>query len=197
MNAKYRALASIGAAAVLAVVLVPAASACGANPAFQGPLTPQQLSEDPMNPMAGASPESLLRDQQASANGRRPSIVGMWKISEHSGGQQIDFGYAQWHSDGTEFYNSGGFAPATQNYCLGVWAETEPRTYQVNHFALMYDMSGTYTGIINILETVRLSPGGTRYSGRFTINVYDTAGNQTKHVTGQVTGERVTLDTTP
>jgi hypothetical protein len=132
----------------------------------------------------------------------------MWKITELSmgnashnppiqDGTQIDFGYAQWHSDGTEFYNSGGFAPATQNYCLGVWLQTGNYKYQVNHFALTYDMTGVYTGIINILETITISVGGTKYSGTFTINAYDTKGNQVNHLTGQVTGERVTIDTAP
>jgi opacity protein-like surface antigen len=210
MKTKYRAMVSVCGAAVLAVVLVPAASACGApGPAFfEGPFAIQQLKADSKNPLEGVSAESLLRDQRASGNGSPASIVGMWKITELSmgntthnppipDGTQIDFGYAQWHSDGTEFYNSGGFAPATQNYCLGVWAATGTNTYQVNHFALTYDMTGVYTGIINILETLTISPGGTRYSGTFTINAYDTKGNQVNHLTGQVTGVRVTLDTTP
>jgi hypothetical protein len=163
---------------------------------------------DPNDPMAGASADMVLRDQHAAASGRTASIVGMWKITELSmgnmnhvppiaDGTQLDFGYAQWHPDGTEFYNSGGFAPATQNYCLGVWVQTGINRYQVNHFALTYDMTGVYTGIINILETVTVSVGGTKYSGTFTINAYDTNGNQVNHLTGQVTGERVTIDTTP
>jgi hypothetical protein len=208
MKTIYRATASTCGVAILAVVLVPAANACGVPLQFVGPAAIQQLKENPRDALEGASAESLLRDQQAAAYGSSASIVGMWKITELSmgntthnppipDGTQIDFGYAQWHSDGTEFYNSGGFAPATQNYCLGVWAATGTNTYQVNHFALTYDMTGTYTGIINILETLTLSPGGTRYSGTFTINAYDTKGNQVNHLTGQVTGIRVTLDTTP
>ena len=210
MKTNYRVMASVYGAAVLAVVVVPAASACGAlaSASFEGPSAIQQLRVNPKNPLEGASAEGLLRDEHASANGSPASIVGMWKVTELSmgnmahnppipDGTQIDFGYAQWHSDGTEFYNSGGFAPATQNYCLGVWAATGTNTYQVNHFALTYDMTGVYTGINNILETLTVSPGGTRYSGTFTINAYDTKGNQVNHLTGQVTGVRVTLDTAP
>jgi hypothetical protein len=207
MKTMYGALASICGAAVVALTLVPAASACGALPVtLGGPIA--QLRTIANDSLEAASAESLVRDQRAAANGTPASIVGMWKVTELSmgntthnpsipDGTQIDFGYAQWHSDGTEFYNSGGFAPATQNYCLGVWAETGTNTYQVNHFALTYDMTGVYTGIINILETLSVSPGGTRYAGTFTINAYDTKGNQVNHLTGQVTGVRVTLDTTP
>lgn len=207
MKTKHGAMASICGATVVALILIPAASACGALPAtFTGPI--EALRAISNNPLEGVSAESLFRDQRAAANGNPASIVGMWKVTELSmgntthnppipDGTKIDFGYSQWHSDGTEFYNSGGFAPATQNYCLGVWGTTGTNTYQVNHFALTYDMTGVYTGVINILETLTVSPGGTRYSGTFTINAYDTNGNQVNHLTGQVNAVRVTLDTTP
>ena len=58
-------------------------------------------------------------------------------------------------------------------------------------------MTGVYTGIINILETITVSPGGTKYSGTFTTNAYDTNGNQVNHLTGQVSGTRATVDTAP
>ncbi len=208
MKTIYRAAALTCGAAVFAALFAPAASACAGSDWSEKSLRIQQLKQDPFDVMEGASAEGALNDTQASAHGRVASIVGMWKITELSKGNtnhnpsipdgaQIDFGYAQWHSDGTEFYNSGGFAPATQNYCLGVWVETSHNKYQVNHFALTYDLAGVYTGIINIRETVSVSPGGTKYSGTFTINAYDTTGNQVNHLTGQVTGERVTLDTAP
>ena len=202
---KYSLLAS--GPIVMAMMLVPAASACGTLPTTFGNLT-QPLRVTANDALEGVSADSLARDQRAAANGAPASIVGMWKVTELSmgntghnpsiaDGTQIDFGYSQWHSDGTEFYNSGGFAPATQNYCLGVWGAIGTNTYQVNHFALTYDLTGVYTGVINILETLTVSPGGTRYSGTFIINAYDTKGNQVNHLTGQVTGVRVTLDTTP
>jgi hypothetical protein len=43
---------------------------------------------------------------------------------------------------------------------------------------------------------VTVSPGGTALSGTFVETVFDTNGNQTDHVTGQVTAERITVDTT-
>lgn len=208
MKTIYRATVLACGAAVSVTLLAPLASACG-GPDWSGkPLIIQQLKQDPFDAMEGASADSALRDADSAAHGRGASIVGMWKIKElafgnrdHTppipDGTQIDFGYAQWHGDGTEFYNSGGFAPATQNYCLGVWVETSHNKYQVNHFALTYDMGGHYTGIINIRETVSVSPGGTKYSGTFTINAYDLTGSEVNHLTGQVTGERVTLDTAP
>src|SRR5690349_15288093 len=35
------------------------------------------------------------------------SIVGLWSFKMVSGGQTVDFGYQEWHSDGTELLNSG------------------------------------------------------------------------------------------
>ena len=113
-------------------------------------------------------------------------------------GVLIDFGYTQWHSDGTELLNSGGRAPATENFCMGVWVQTGRYTYQLSHFALSYDATtGLLNGRVNILETVTLSPGGTLFSGTFAITSYDTNGNKVgTTLTGQVTATRVTVDTT-
>ena len=88
-----------------------------------------------------------------------PSIVGMWAVTFHSGGHVIDFGYAQWHSDGTEIMFSGGRAPATGDVCMGVWAQ-DGATYNVNHFALGYDTSGTLNSKVNIKEQLTLSAAG-------------------------------------
>jgi len=53
------------------------------------------------------------------------AIVGFWKVTFVAQGNPgipdgavIDFGYAQWHGDGTEILNSSR-PPATGNFCLG------------------------------------------------------------------------------
>src|SRR5260370_42318683 len=80
------------------------------------------------------------------------SIVGLWKVTFTAGGTMVDWGYAQWHSDGTEIMNSGGRSPAAQNFCLGVWEETGPSSYKLNHVELSYDAA---TGPLNPIVTVR------------------------------------------
>jgi hypothetical protein len=139
------------------------------------------------------------------------SPVGMWNIqfiSQGNGGHNppipdgalIDFGYAQWHSDGTEIMNSGGHAANTGNFCLGVWARTGMFTYEVSHFALSYDgTSGALVAKINIREQITLDPSGNELSGTFTINVYaPTGGQQVDHLVGTIAATRVTVDqTTP
>jgi hypothetical protein len=124
-----------------------------------------------------------------------PSIVGMWDVSFLSGNATIDFGYQVWHADGTEFMNSGGRAPSTQNFCLGVWEKTGPFTYKLNHFALSYDTSGVLNARVNIKETVTVDFKGNTYSGPFTIDAYDPNTNALlQHVAGTITGKRITVD---
>lgn len=135
--------------------------------------------------------------------------IGMWNIqfisqgnSSHTppipDGAQVDFGYNLWHSDGTEILNSGAHAPATQNFCMGVWARTGMFTYEVNHFALSYNATtGGLANKINIREQITLSPSGNEFSGTFTINVYDVTGTQqVDHVVGTIAATRVTVDQT-
>ena len=208
MNAKHRVITTTLSAAIAGILFVPAAGACGYPTQPQSSLTTQQLRLDPQNPLEGVSSASLARDQSAASHESSASIVGMWSIqflsmgnTAHNppipDGAPLDFGYGQWHSDGTEIFNSGGRAPATENFCLGVWQQTGPYTYALNHFALSYDATtGLLNGKVDIVESVTLSSGGTKYSGTLTITAFDTKGNPVDRVTGQVTGERITVDTT-
>jgi len=120
------------------------------------------------------------------------SIVGMWSFRQTAGGNLVDFGFQQWHSDGTEFMNSGGRAPATQNYCLGVWSQATPGHYHLNHLAISYDSSGNHNANVTITEDVALAATGMSYSGTFSIDVRDPTTNALlQHVAGQVTAQRI------
>lgn len=142
---------------------------------------------------ASAGGASALFHQASEDNPGNHGIVGMWSFKMAAPGGFSDYGYQQWHSDGTEFMNSGGRAPSTQNYCLGVWRQTGPSRYHLNHFALSYDTSGTPNARVNIKEDVALNPSRTSYSGTFTIDVYDPTGTTkvAPTISGQVTAERV------
>jgi len=166
-------------------------------------------------PFAFAKSSALIRPaglsadvETASARGSSgASIVGMWNIQFVSQGNTghnpsipdgaiIDFGFNQWHSDGTEILNSGGHAANTGNFCLGVWGQTGFLTFEVNHFALSYDAtSGALLNVVNIRDQATLSPSGDSFSGTFTIDVYDTKGNRVDHVGGTINATRVTVDT--
>jgi hypothetical protein len=192
--------------AVLAgTMFIPAASACVSGPS-QPSSALQQLLPDAQKPLSLATPAQLARDQSKESSPTGPSIVGMWSFQFISQGNttrtppiadgtMINFGYTQWHSDGTEFFTSGARSPGQGNFCLGVWEPTGLLTFQLNHFALNYDATtGTLLGTIVVVEKVTLSPGGTQYSGTFAETVFDTKGNKTDSLTGQVTAQRVTVD---
>ena len=123
------------------------------------------------------------------------SIVGLWAVTFTVGGTMVDWGYAQWHSDGTEIMNSGGRAPATQNFCLGVWEKTGNSSYKLNHVALSYDAAtGALNGIVSVREWVTVDHTGNNYQGNFTIDVVDPNKNPVGHIAGEITGERITAD---
>jgi hypothetical protein len=191
------------AAGVLVTMFVSKASAgCGDLSNLQGPFAPAQFSVHFRTSAPPADSTKALANGSAGA-----SIVGLWNIQFVSQGNiahnpsipdgaLIDFGFNQWHSDGTEILNSGGHAPATENFCLGVWGQTGFLTYELNHFALSYNAtSGDLANVVNIREQATLSPSGESYTGTFTLNVYDTKGNQVDHVAGTILATRVTVDT--
>ncbi|MDE2497094.1 MAG: hypothetical protein KGK35_04630 [Xanthomonadaceae bacterium] len=118
----------------------------------------------------------------------------------------VDHAYSAWHADGTEIMNSG--RPAGDgNFCLGTWAQTGPRTYQLNHFMLPWvqnvnadgvTIDNTFVGPANIQETVTLSKDGSSYTGKFVLTQYDTNYNIILPggipIKGTVTGTRKTIN---
>jgi hypothetical protein len=133
-------------------------------------------------------------------------IVGLWSVKLTSlgnfdtagipDGATIDWGYAQWHSDGTEIMNSGSRAPATENFCLGVWAKTGPSSYKLNHVALSYNAgSGLLDGTASIREQVTVDHGGNNFTGTFTIDIFPPgASTPALHLAGNITGQRITAN---
>jgi hypothetical protein len=131
-----------------------------------------------------------------------PTIVGLWSVQFTAANQVVDFGYQQWHADGTEILNSGTHHPATQNFCLGVWQQTGAFTYHLNHWALSYSPNApppntpaTPVARVNIKEDVTLDPKAATFVGTFSITPYDFATGAPipgAAVSGQVRGQRVT-----
>jgi hypothetical protein len=138
-------------------------------------------------------------------------IVGMWHVTFTAEGNTdpgappdgapIDNSLVVWHSDHTEIMASS--RPAQDgNICMGVWEKTGKFTYKLNHLPwLANDTSNAPSGIGNpsgpsrLLEEVTLSPDGKHYTGRFTLDAYDTTGNQVAHIVGVIAAERVTVNT--
>jgi hypothetical protein len=143
-------------------------------------------------------------------------IVGLWQIALISDGTAypapipagavVDFGTAQWHSDGTEIMVSGGRPPSTADVCMGVWEMTGPNTYKLKHVALSWISGDTppplgpvspavFVGPAIIREVVTLDRSRNTFEGTFTIDQY--ARDQAtllQHIGGKITGTRITVD---
>jgi hypothetical protein len=154
---------------------------------------------------------------QESASELTPSIVGMWHVHFISDGissgipggvpkgAEVDAGYSQWHSDGTETTNSGVRAPNTGNICFGVWKKVGANQYLLNHFGISWDPSkgpvgpagpeGELVGPARVRAQVTLGPEGEHFTGWFTIDQYDEAGNQLMHLEGTLNGDRMGVNT--
>jgi hypothetical protein len=128
------------------------------------------------------------------------SIVGMWSFTftAPDGITNVDWGFQQWHSDGTELTNSGGQLPATGNFCMGTWAQKGDGQYRLNHWAIAWALPGTdpsnLIGLINIREVVGVDHDGNKMTGTFSLDLYDKTGaTHIAHlVDGAVAGTRIT-----
>lgn len=111
-------------------------------------------------------------------------------------GKVVDQGLVSWHADGTETMNSG--RPAySSNFCMGVWEQTGPHTYKLNHYALAWDTvdGQTFVGPANIRESIYLSPDHDAYGGHFTLVQYAQDGKTVlAKVKGVVKARRVTVN---
>ncbi len=199
MNARFGRVAMAVATVLLATVFATRASAqCGY---LEGTMAPASFAT-PAGPGPAQMRAALLLVSAHDDESDEHTIVGFWKVTFVAKGNAgipdgtvIDFGYAQWHDDGTEILNSSR-PPATGNFCLGVWKKaSEPSRYRLNHFALSSDLSGNMIGPANIREDVTLGREGNTYGGRFTIDQFDLAGNLLVHVSGLVTATRISVDT--
>lgn len=150
----------------------------------------------------GHMQSQLVKASFLQVDSRNDPIVGFWKakfVSEGSSGipdgTVVDTPFVQWHSDRTEIMNSSR-VPATQSFCLGVWKRSGQSDYELNHFALSFDSTGTFVGSAQIRENITLDQKGDEYSGTFTIDQYNASGGLLQEVKGQVTAARITVDTT-
>jgi hypothetical protein len=176
----------VGMAALAGVAAIaPAAWAGCGEAAVKQPSVWQATPADAAN--------LLTRTDFERADFARPAIVGLWSFSFVAGGQQIDWGYTEWHSDGTEITNSGGHSPASGNFCLGVWRQSGPNTFHLKHYPLGYNpATGALAVKVILTEDVTVDRTGDNFAGSFTEDIYDPTGvTLLQHVAGTATGHRV------
>jgi hypothetical protein len=136
----------------------------------------------------GNREEAAREDGPAST-----SIVGLWQVNFVSGGQIVDQAFEAFHSDNTEIMVDTS-APASDNVCIGVWAQTNGNTIKLNHPSWTFDSNGNLNGTATIRTTVTAGPHANTFAGTFTVDVFDLAGNKILHLAGTVTGKRITAD---
>ncbi len=182
-------LATVGLVAVGTLYSASASAQCSA--AF-----PPQLQKQAWH---GQAPRLMKVDWHDDDE----DIIGFWNIVLTSKGSTgipdgtiLDKGLQQWHPGGTEFLNSSGQHPLTQNYCMGAWKRVGRSTYVLNHFAYSYDTNQNVIGLARIQEDVTVSRDGMHYAGTFRIRGYDNARNVVYEFKGTVAGTRITTDTT-
>jgi hypothetical protein len=189
--------------AVFAATLTPNVFAgCGEIPGKRA----ASISSLPQSHLAQSvdPPARLIRAAGKDAGGA--AIVGLWSVKLTSlgnpgipDGELLDWGYQQWHSDGTESFNSGGHPPALQNFWLGVWAKTGASTFTLYKEAtLPYDEdSGEFLGTSEVCFQVTVDKDGGHFTGTFATDVFAPYGSHFAHMAGRITGERLVADQKP
>jgi predicted small lipoprotein YifL len=141
MKTISRAITITLSAGIFVTMFVSKASACGEVP--KGPFEFPEAASDSRVLSASANAETALARGSSSV-----PIAGMWKFQLISKGNTthnpsipdgalIDFGFTQWHSDGTEIQNSAGVPGG--GFCLGVWGQTGFLTFELNHFPIAFN----------------------------------------------------------
>jgi hypothetical protein len=129
----------------------------------------------------GIAPALAAAAQSGNSNGGGP-IVGQWQVvmtaSPGTPGEFIfDFGFQQFHSDGTELMISGGVPPTIGNVCIGVWERQAGGAIHLRH--MTWNWAGNEvlgdppTGYFLLEVTVRTNSQGTAYSGTWKTASFD------------------------
>ena len=131
----------------------------------------------------GTAPALAAAAQSANSNGGG-SIVGLWQevFTALPGPNNpeafiFDFGFQQFHSDGTELNSSGGVPPTIGNICIGVWERGAGGVINLRHvgwnFAGNEVLGDLPTGYFYLEVTLRTNSQGTAYSGTWKAASYD------------------------
>jgi hypothetical protein len=144
-----------------------APSLAAATPARAG--TPSALPASLARP--GTAPTPAAAAQGDASNGGGP-IVGLWQnVMTASEGFVFDFGFQQFHADGTELMISGGVPPTIGNVCIGTWERAAGGVIKLVHVTWNWagdEVIGDLpTGYFWLEVTLRTNDRGTAYTGTF------------------------------
>jgi hypothetical protein len=185
MKRAFKTLGFVIMAAAIAVLLIPLIYHGGVADAQASPNPPSQ------EPIVGFWSTKFIAEGNTAATTRLPSD------QVPPDGAVVDWGFQQWHSDGTEVHNSGVRPARSGDFCLGTWEIAGPLQYTLNHFATSWTPDGkSFEGIANIHEKVTVSQDHNSLTGTFTIDQYDKTGALLAHLAGNVQSKRITQNST-
>ena len=183
MNARiHRTASRMLSVALLSVTLV-AASVVEARAActVPGPSKLSALTGANKLVRPGIAPALAAAAQSGNSNGGGP-IVGQWQVLmtafPGTGDEFIfDFGFQQFHSDGTELMISGGVPPTIGNVCIGAWERQAGGVIRLRHMSWNWNgdeiLGDSPTGYFLLEVTLRTTSQGTAYSGTWKAASYD------------------------
>jgi len=141
-------------------------------------------------------PSAILGDPDKMPP-HEPTIVGLWNSEFLGVDGSDDKGFDSFYADGNELLVDNS-APATDNVCSGVWEQTGPRTYNVNHPSWDFDLFGNLVGIVVLSETITVDKNGNKFKGTGSVTVYDPILSTIVYqTTGTLTGTRITAKSSP
>jgi hypothetical protein len=129
----------------------------------------------------GTAPALAAAAQGNGSNGGG-SIVGLWQnvMTAFPGTSDefvFDFGFQQFHADGTELMISGGVPPTIGNVCIGTWERGSGGVIRLVH--VTWNWAGDEiigdppTGYFWLEVTLRTNERGRAYTGRFYTASFD------------------------
>jgi hypothetical protein len=172
------------------------AQACKLSVPLKQNATPMAVI--PAAPAANPA-NSASDDNDDRRHPHNPAIVGMW-LSEFIGQEGTDLAFDSFYADGNELLVDQS-DPRTDNVCTGVWEQTGPRTYTVNHPSWDFDTNGNLVAIVVFIETITLDRKGNSFTGTETITAYDPSDLTLTTILGQssgtLKGTRITANSQP
>jgi len=186
-NIRVRLLVLLAAAACCNL-LTPSAAACDKNK-----LERLANGSSQAKPNRIAAPPSTLKQLAGPALGRS-SMVGLWSVTDYSGGEPIYSYFDTWNSDGNEFFIDNT-DPAEDNVCQGVWVQNSANIYKLKHISFTFDNAGNQNGTAVFHDVVTISADGNSFTGTENIYVYDLGGNLIGEYLGdQLQATRINVD---
>jgi len=142
------------------------------------------------------APSTALPDQ-SRLPAHEPTPVGLWLEEFQGADGSDDKGFDTFYADGNELLIDNS-APATDNVCSGVWEQTGPLTFKVNHPSWDFDPSGNLMAVVVLTATITIDRNGNSFKGRETVVVYDpTLTSVIYQMAGTLTGKRITVNSNP